>query len=590
MLYLNSIENVEASPTEEKYAICHDEVPAMPNIPELAPSRELLKQWESNTIDWEEFRERFTDEMRAEYRKKESRLKGLIKYSLENDVTLHSPEPGGEQTYRAILEGIINVIVKSQGQTGHVTNLAPAPVDKPKPPEDIADLFGNALHELNLTKSDNTRLLIENAELKKDIQSFQTENHNKVKENDELKKRIDQLEEKINTHEATSGDLHQTLSEKQEIISNQKNEIQSLQQQIDNPETTIGDLRRTLLEKDGKIQLLNNAIGERDSENDSLNRTNGQLQEQINTYETTIGDLRRTLSEKDGKIQSLNNAIGERDKKTDKLKTQIVQFQDINTHPGIRDIAVKATEDDPTFREHFRTLPIDDNYPETLIETLRNWLKNCLKTGPNDLRDLPELIKEYKDCDKFDQSDSDLAHVIRTQRNLVAFKKEDIDERTIMGRALCCFFAAALLAPKSIKPKSDNAEAHYNRGVAYRQNGDCDRAIAEYTKAIKLKPDLINAYNNRGNAYSDKGDYNRAIVDYTKAIELKPDFTNAYYNRGTAYYRNNYYSRAIADLTRSIELKPDYANAYKNRGEAYRATGDSARAQADLYKAKQLQK
>ena len=64
-----------------------------------------------NEIDWEEFREQ-TDEMRAEYRKEESRLKGLIKYSLKKDVTLHSPEPSGEQTYRTILEGIINAIWK----------------------------------------------------------------------------------------------------------------------------------------------------------------------------------------------------------------------------------------------------------------------------------------------------------------------------------------------------------------------------------------------------------------------------------------------------------------------------------------------
>ena len=224
MLYLNSIENVEASPTEKKYAICHDEVSSMLNIPELAPSRELLTQWQSNTIDWEEFRERFTDEMRAEYRKEESRLKGLIRYSLENDVTLHSPEPSGEQTYRAILEGIINVIVKSQGQTGHVTNLAPEPVEESQPQEDIANLFGNTLHELNLTKEDNTRLRIENAELKRDIQSFQTESHNKGKENDDLKKQIDQLEEQISTHETTIDDLRRTLSGKDEQIQDLQTE------------------------------------------------------------------------------------------------------------------------------------------------------------------------------------------------------------------------------------------------------------------------------------------------------------------------------------------------------------------------------
>jgi hypothetical protein len=71
--------------------------------------------------------------MRAEYRKDDkSRLKGLAKYSLENDVTLHSPEPSGEQTYRAILEEVISGIWKREGRTEHVINLAREPVEASK--------------------------------------------------------------------------------------------------------------------------------------------------------------------------------------------------------------------------------------------------------------------------------------------------------------------------------------------------------------------------------------------------------------------------------------------------------------------------
>ena len=101
----------------------------MQNITELAPSKELLAQWEAQEIGWEEFREQFTDEMRAEYRSEQSRLKGLTKYSLENDVTLHSQEPGGEQTYRAVLEEIINNIWQREGRPDRVINLAGAPVE-----------------------------------------------------------------------------------------------------------------------------------------------------------------------------------------------------------------------------------------------------------------------------------------------------------------------------------------------------------------------------------------------------------------------------------------------------------------------------
>ncbi len=130
MLYLNSVENAAASKTEKKYAICHEKIPGMQNITELAPSKELLAQWESKEIGWEEFRKQFTDEMRAVYRNAESRLKGLTKYSLKNDVTLHSPESSGEQTYRAILEEIINNIWKREGRPDRVINLAAEPVEE----------------------------------------------------------------------------------------------------------------------------------------------------------------------------------------------------------------------------------------------------------------------------------------------------------------------------------------------------------------------------------------------------------------------------------------------------------------------------
>ena len=123
MLYLNSVENVAASKTDKKCAICYEKIPTMQNITELAPSKELLAQWESKQIGWEEFRKNFMAEMKAEYRKQESQLKKLIQYSLENDITLHSPEPCGEQTYRAILEELINEIWQGEGRTDRVINL-----------------------------------------------------------------------------------------------------------------------------------------------------------------------------------------------------------------------------------------------------------------------------------------------------------------------------------------------------------------------------------------------------------------------------------------------------------------------------------
>ena len=61
-----------------------------------------------------------------------------------------------------------------------------------------------------------------------------------------------------------------------------------------------------------------------------------------------------------------------------------------------------------------------------------------------------------------------------------------------------------------------------NRGLAYADMGEYDRAIHDYNQAIWIKPDFAAPYNNRGNAYFKKGEYDRAIRDYDEATRLDP--------------------------------------------------------------------
>ena len=141
---------------------------------------------------------------------------------------------------------------------------------------------------------------------------------------------------------------------------------------------------------------------------------------------------------------------------------------------------------------------------------------------------------------------------------------------------------------KAIEIKPDYAAAYNGRGWAYCYKGDYEKAIADFTKAIEIKPDFTYAYFNRGVTYGLKGEFDCAIADYTKVIELKPDYAEAHYNRGQAYGLKGEYDREIADCTKVIELKPDYTVAYKGRGIAYQKKGDFARADADFAKAREL--
>ena len=171
---------------------------------------------------------------------------------------------------------------------------------------------------------------------------------------------------------------------------------------------------------------------------------------------------------------------------------------------------------------------------------------------------------------------------------------------------------------KVVVLKSDYAEIHViynNRGLAKAAVNNYDEAIKDYTKAIKLKLDYAEVHYNRGNAYRLQGqkdgfqravgnqNFQNAVKNYNKAIELKYDFADAYHKRGLtketldqddaakqdfamAYlfwgnksYRARQFQKAIENYDTVLKLKPDSALVYSYQGMAKRELG---RSKADL--------
>jgi tetratricopeptide (TPR) repeat protein len=133
--------------------------------------------------------------------------------------------------------------------------------------------------------------------------------------------------------------------------------------------------------------------------------------------------------------------------------------------------------------------------------------------------------------------------------------------------------------------KQTKSMALYNRGWAYRNKGDYDRAIADYTRAIELDPKNAHAFSDRGVAHYDKKEYDLAIADATRALELNPKGSTTYNNRGQAYRAKSDYDRAFTDLSRAIELNAKNSVAFYNRGTTYIDKVDYEHAIADLTRA-----
>jgi Flp pilus assembly protein TadD len=106
----------------------------------------------------------------------------------------------------------------------------------------------------------------------------------------------------------------------------------------------------------------------------------------------------------------------------------------------------------------------------------------------------------------------------------------------------------------AIRLNSDLAEWHFERGVAYGQRSNYDKAISEFNESIRLNPKLAGAYYSRGVTYWYKGNHDRAAADFNEAIRLDPKLAAAYYGRGCVYLSYGYKAQAEADFTQAKML------------------------------------
>ena len=115
-------------------------------------------------------------------------------------------------------------------------------------------------------------------------------------------------------------------------------------------------------------------------------------------------------------------------------------------------------------------------------------------------------------------------------------------------------------------------------GNAAFGDGRYEAAVEAFTRAIlagDLDPEaLAITFNNRGVAYSELGDYDRAIADYGQALTLVPGDRTAIKNlriahirRAAAAARLGEQAAGAADYDRAIELEPTHPLAYMRRGQ-----------------------
>jgi tetratricopeptide (TPR) repeat protein len=116
--------------------------------------------------------------------------------------------------------------------------------------------------------------------------------------------------------------------------------------------------------------------------------------------------------------------------------------------------------------------------------------------------------------------------------------------------------------------------AHYNLGIALRDEGETDEAIAHYRQAVALRPNYAEAHYNLGRALAEKGEVDDAIAHYERALAINPADAEAHNNLGATLFINGRVDDAITHYQKALATRPDYADASCNLANALLSKGD----------------
>lgn len=141
-----------------------------------------------------------------------------------------------------------------------------------------------------------------------------------------------------------------------------------------------------------------------------------------------------------------------------------------------------------------------------------------------------------------------------------AASKQDWDECTQQKDHPLAIRACSQILSESSLSAADRSAALVNRGNAYDDSGEPDRALADYNSAIAAHAGNNDAFFNRGITYRRKGEHARAIADFDQALRLNPRDAEALYYRGRSKIQLGNKAAGEADIAAARRINPDIGN------------------------------
>ncbi|MEA2060920.1 MAG: tetratricopeptide repeat protein [Thermodesulfobacteriota bacterium] len=96
-----------------------------------------------------------------------------------------------------------------------------------------------------------------------------------------------------------------------------------------------------------------------------------------------------------------------------------------------------------------------------------------------------------------------------------------------------------------------------NQGVAYRELGKLDDAVASFRSAVRFAPEMAEAWNNLGVAQDELNQTENALNSYKKALEIQPDYLSPHLNIGLVLQKTEQFKAAEEHYNQVLKIQPD---------------------------------
>jgi tetratricopeptide (TPR) repeat protein len=165
------------------------------------------------------------------------------------------------------------------------------------------------------------------------------------------------------------------------------------------------------------------------------------------------------------------------------------------------------------------------------------------------------------------------------------------DQNTIKGDKLFedkKYKEAIVVYDEYLKLNPSHFKSIYNRGRAYEELGQFDKAFADYQTALDLDKKNTSAMLSIATHNYRIEDYEVAAYMAQKALDENPQLPKAYFWLGRSNHQLGKFREAMEAYEKSISLNPNNGEVYLYRGLLYLVQKDNGKGCADLQKANNL--